>query len=236
MSIEVRQSAEQESPGRWKWSVWLEGQGDELEDIVSVTYQLHPTFRNPIREVKDRQSGFRLNASGWGQFMIYLTLHHRDGTHDKRQHWLRFDAGAPSKAVDDVLEQSFGDRSPTAFLSYSVADAVTASAVRQRLEDQGVSVLDTSSVEAGENLNDGIEEMINRADFGVTIVSDVDSEWVNQETRQMQRHKLPVFQVNAETTPDSRQMHLKVQAPDKSGAERFATLIEGSQDLKKLLY
>ncbi len=236
MTIHISQTVEEKSSRHWKWSVWLEGPSYELDGIQSVTYQLHSTFNKPIREVSDRQSGFRLDSSGWGQFMIYITLLYRDGTKEQRQHWLRFSGKAPSKELKAKFGEEFGDRPPTAFLSYSVADAVTALAVRMNLEDKGVSVLDASSLGVGENLSDGIENMIDRSDFGISIVSDVTSKWVNQESLQMQERKLPVFQIKTDDAPNSPGFALKVQPLSEAVTTDFSDLINSSMNLDKTSY
>ena len=35
-----------------------------------VVYYLHPTFKNPIREIVDPDSNFQLKTSAWGEFEI----------------------------------------------------------------------------------------------------------------------------------------------------------------------
>ena len=83
MTIHIRQSAQKASEKHWNWRVWLEGPAAELGKIDSVTYQLHSTFKNPLRQSRDRASGFMIKSSGWGQFMIYLTIHRSDGSTEK---------------------------------------------------------------------------------------------------------------------------------------------------------
>ena len=41
-----------------------------LDNVESVTYILHPTFRNRFRSVKDRATYFSLNTIGWGEFLL----------------------------------------------------------------------------------------------------------------------------------------------------------------------
>lgn len=228
MTIRIMQSTEKKSSRYWKWRVWLDGTSDELDEIQSVIYQLHSTFKNPIREISDRQSGFRLDSAGWGQFMIYMTIKYHDGNEEKRKHWLQFSTDAPSKELEGRFGEKFKDRPPTAFLSYSVADAIAAKTVRERLEAKGVFVLDVSSLEVGENLSDGITNMIDQSDFGISIVSDITSEWMNQETLQMKEQKLPVFQVNSETADDSLDIDLKVQSLGQTDTIDFSDLIDSS--------
>ena len=233
MTIHTRQSVEEKRPRQWKWSVWLEAADTELDSIERVIYQLHSTFKNPIREIQDRESGFRLNGSGWGQFTIFITVDYVDGRQQKLKHWLRFNDEAPSKELEARFGGEFKERPPTAFLSFSVADTVAAKAVRQSLESKGVSVLDVSSLDPGENLNDGIETMISQSDFGVSIISDISSEWVDQETAQMQKHSLPVLQINADNEPGTTNVNLKVQSLGEPGDLDFGSLIDSSVDLDK---
>lgn len=63
----------------WDWSVWIESDNPKkLDDIVSVTYHLHNTFYNPVRIIKDRDSNFKLETSGWGTFRIYIVINLKD--------------------------------------------------------------------------------------------------------------------------------------------------------------
>lgn len=53
-----------------------------LSEIDHVEYELHPTFRNPIRTSKDRSSGFPIEFWTWGEFEVFVTAHFVDG-HDE---------------------------------------------------------------------------------------------------------------------------------------------------------
>ncbi len=227
MTTIIRQTASKKSQKNWRWSVWLEGLDSDLDRIESVIYQLHSTFRNPIREVSDRQSGFRLDSTCWGQFMIYLTLQHKDGTQEKRKHWLRLSDDAPNKELQDRLGLSFESGSPTVFMSYSVADALTATAVRTDLEAKGFRVLDASSVTpSSDSLSDTIQNIIDQSDFGVSIETGDSSPWVQQELRQMLESDLPMLKISADIAPGDPNLNLKVQSLDNSDADRLASLID----------
>lgn len=76
----------EDSADWWKWSVWIEGPEEELDQIDHVVYILHPTFPNPVRTCSDRASKFRLDAFGWGTFRIYAKVISKDGTELKLQH------------------------------------------------------------------------------------------------------------------------------------------------------
>jgi len=51
-----------------------------LDRVKWVTYFLHPTFKNPIRVVDDRQTNFRLDTAAWGEFLLKAKVHFADGT------------------------------------------------------------------------------------------------------------------------------------------------------------
>ena len=71
MPLSIRQDSAYAGGDRWRWSVWLEGPPEELDSIDHVTYILHPTFHEPVREIRDRSTKFRLDTSGWGTFTIH---------------------------------------------------------------------------------------------------------------------------------------------------------------------
>lgn len=91
------------SRGDYHWFVWkvfMDEPDEKLDRVESVQYQLHPTFPNPIRIIKDRKSRFALKAMGWGQFVIYITIYLKDGTDihteynlDLRKQWPADDLG-----------------------------------------------------------------------------------------------------------------------------------------------
>lgn len=98
MSIQVNQSSTYVGDGRWKWAVWLAGDTDELDAIDHVIYTLHPSFPNPIREIRARRDGFRLTSSGWGTFRIYIEIIGQDGARQQLSHDLNLET--PAEAED----------------------------------------------------------------------------------------------------------------------------------------
>jgi transcription initiation factor IIF auxiliary subunit len=100
MSLCIRQEEKYVGHDRWKWSVWLEGPQAELDQIDHVMYILHPTFHNPVREIPDRSSNFRLEASSWGTFTIRAKAIFKDGTEQPLQHdlQLHYPDGTPTPA------------------------------------------------------------------------------------------------------------------------------------------
>ena len=91
MALSIEQSFEYQKDDWWKWSVWIEGPSAELDAIKSVVYTLHHTFPNPVREMIDRGTKFKLSASGWGVFMIYATVTDKAKNETELSHYLRLE-------------------------------------------------------------------------------------------------------------------------------------------------
>jgi transcription initiation factor IIF auxiliary subunit len=100
MALSIQQDESYLGADRWKWSVWLEGPSEELDSVDHVLYVLHPTFHNPVREISDRNTNFRLDTSGWGTFRIHAKAVHRDGRETPLEHdlVLRYPNGNPTAA------------------------------------------------------------------------------------------------------------------------------------------
>ncbi|HMF96589.1 MAG TPA: pYEATS domain-containing protein [Vicinamibacterales bacterium] len=79
MAVAIKQDATYAGSDSWQWSVWLDGPPEELDAIDHVTYVLHSTFLNPVREIHDRTTNFRLETSGWGRFRIHAKATYKDG-------------------------------------------------------------------------------------------------------------------------------------------------------------
>jgi hypothetical protein len=59
---------------RLKISVDAEVESD-LDLIEKVVYHLHPTFKNPDREISDRESNFAFTTIAWGQFLLTAEIY-----------------------------------------------------------------------------------------------------------------------------------------------------------------
>ncbi|MCR9271123.1 MAG: TIR domain-containing protein [Hyphomonadaceae bacterium] len=59
---------------RYRIFVWIEASSRDLDRISKVTYFLHRTFKNPVREITDRHSKFELRTNGWGAFEIQANV------------------------------------------------------------------------------------------------------------------------------------------------------------------
>ena len=109
MTISIKQDAHRETKTWWEWSVWLEGTAEELADISKVVYTLHPSFVDPVHEIKTRSNGFKLKSMGWGEFELHLALHFKDGKVRNRKHWVKL--VEPPKPILDGSSSSDSARS-----------------------------------------------------------------------------------------------------------------------------
>ena len=210
MTITVKQTTDQVSELKWNWSVWLEGEEAELDEIESVTYQLHETFKNPIVHITDRQSNFRLNSSGWGQFVVYLAVVHSSGETTHMEHWLEFNSAALSRGGQP--EETGSGETQRAFLSYSLIDTLAAKLVREKLEATGVAVFDMKSFKPGEDVQMATERMLEQSDFAVSVVSETSKQgsWDDFEFGKIKDNNLPFIQVL--TNMDDQPTDIKVIA------------------------
>jgi transcription initiation factor IIF auxiliary subunit len=88
-SLKIEQSEKYQGDDWWSWSVWVAGPEADLDAVQLVEYTLHPTFRNPVRTVRNRRNGFKLKEAGWGVFTIYARLCKKDGSVIRLKHQLK---------------------------------------------------------------------------------------------------------------------------------------------------
>jgi len=86
--MKIKQNQELVRENYWKWSIELEANPEVLDRIAFVIYTLHETFPNPIRRISSREDNFRLETSGWGEFMIYAKVLFKDKSQIRLTHWL----------------------------------------------------------------------------------------------------------------------------------------------------
>jgi len=59
----------------WKWTARIKVEGDSsLDEIKYVEYQLHSSFKNPIKRIRKIEGGFALTMKGWGVFQLKARL------------------------------------------------------------------------------------------------------------------------------------------------------------------
>jgi transcription initiation factor IIF auxiliary subunit len=100
MGLRIEQGFQYQGEDWWKWWIWLDGTQEELASVQEVTYVLHPSFPNPVRTIRNRETKFRLETAGWGTFTIYARVLHADDTVSNMEHELvlLYDDGKPTMA------------------------------------------------------------------------------------------------------------------------------------------
>ncbi len=96
--MKIKQTDKYDGDDWWRWSVWLDDAN--LSQIDKVVWKLHPTFPEPELEATDRGNNFRIDASGWGGFVVKADVHLKDGTTKTLRHELELhypDGTATSK-------------------------------------------------------------------------------------------------------------------------------------------
>lgn len=210
MSYSIAQRAERQGRSHWSWSLELAGSAEELDRVEWVEYTLHPTFSPPVHRVTDRASNFRLDGSGWGEFMVHVAIRERGGETIALQHWLELDANArprgfaapsagplqaprspspaagkfsatPPAAGVESAESSPSQRR-TVYLSSGLADRAGALLLREALDAAGVEVRTGNDISSpGDSIETMIGAQIGAADGAVFLISDRESPWVRQE-------------------------------------------------------
>lgn len=77
--------------GRWNWTIFVDADPGTLQQIECVTYNLHPTFQNPIQKVCNQPNEkFKYTANGWGTFIVEVRIEFKDGRIETLKHPLVF--------------------------------------------------------------------------------------------------------------------------------------------------
>jgi len=227
MTIRIKQDSALSSNGWWNWSVWLDAPKDELDQVKHVVYTLHPTFIEPVHTVKSRKTNFKLNASGWGEFEIHLDIVGRDGKISKRKHWLRLEDKGTRRARSVVASAATESaEKPMAFLSYGVVDAPIADAIRAGLTAGGFEVASPSDVARSIPVERAVDEMLQRANLAVFVVSGRPSLWQSQEMAKAVAQKkggaiVPVL-VGDARLPTALESFSPIYVTDPDSAEQSA--------------
>jgi hypothetical protein len=87
----------------YQWRVFVDEPPPVLSRIAQVDYILHPTFPEPFQTSRDRANRFAINATGWGEFTIGLTIHFTDGTEMPAAYYLDLRRGWPAETTDVIL-------------------------------------------------------------------------------------------------------------------------------------
>jgi transcription initiation factor IIF auxiliary subunit len=135
----------------WEWSVWLDGRPEELDAVKEVEYTLHPTFADPVRTVRKRSNGFRVDSAGWGEFEIYIRIIRRDGKIAKRTYELKLDYPDAKGAAGDDEKRTTEPRKGTRKKSRKRGGRATAVPIksRARAKEEAPSMPESVFVSSG---------------------------------------------------------------------------------------
>jgi hypothetical protein len=81
--------------GWYNWEIHLEAPQNVLGRIKSVKYVLHSTFNPPEYIIDDSEGGFRLSASGWGEFRVKVIITLKEKRIITKYHWLELAGETP---------------------------------------------------------------------------------------------------------------------------------------------
>jgi YEATS family/TIR domain len=195
--IEVKQSSKYCGNDWWEWSVWIEASTTVLNSIEYVEYKLHPTFTDRIQRRTNRDEKFRLDSSGWGEFMIDIEVGQQDGSKFITRHWLTLEYPSESATrglTSTPLKEKEGRR-PTVFLSSGVSDLRMGNALSEALKQQGLKVLKPDESPIGLPWDVAIGGMIKAADLMVMLISGGLTSWAMREIEAAKNRELPIVPI-----------------------------------------
>lgn len=81
-----------ESDGRehYHLGLWIDGREEELNEIYKVEYELHPTFKKPIRSSNNRKNKFSITFWTWGTFDILVKIYKWSGEIEKLDYYMDY--------------------------------------------------------------------------------------------------------------------------------------------------
>jgi transcription initiation factor IIF auxiliary subunit len=93
----------------YEWCIFVDSPAPVVNEIEFVEYRLHPTFPDPIREIRDFSHRFVLMSSGWGTFTVHARVRFKDGSITTYKHHLDLSSESwPRPKLDDELAKSLG--------------------------------------------------------------------------------------------------------------------------------
>lgn len=66
----------------YRWKAFVEEPPEKLREIRRVIYTLHPTFPKPTQVRDNPEDKFAVEAAGWGEFKILVTVHYKNGSEE----------------------------------------------------------------------------------------------------------------------------------------------------------
>lgn len=86
MALSFKQEATYDAKKNlWTWQLWIVGPDAELKEIDHIIYSLHPSFPNPVRTAKRRDTEFELRGESWGKFPVKAWIVYKNGAAQHHQ-------------------------------------------------------------------------------------------------------------------------------------------------------
>jgi hypothetical protein len=179
--------------------VWVEGPEAELDAVEMVRYTLHPTFPDPVRTVTDRQTAFKLDAIGWGEFTIQAQIIRKDGGVVPLQRWIALAPAASPRSAGGQVHR------PRIFVSASAVDRWFVRRLAGHLKEQGVDALSDADVPSDAPLAEAIRAAVTESDLVAVVISGEIRGFAQQElelARERQKAITPIL-LGRNTEPPS---------------------------------
>jgi hypothetical protein len=190
MTLSIAQAVRPIGRVRWRWQVWLQGPAEELDAVEEVVYTLHPSFPEPVQRRRDRETNFRLSASGWGEFRLTASVKKKDERTEELTHWLKLMPERTGKGA------SLSERgSSRVFLSFGAADAPMAQVIADSLGAHGVEVARADQAPEGMPPEVWSERAISAADATLVIWSNRLNRWMEREVTLTQEFRKPILPI-----------------------------------------
>lgn len=95
-----------------KYLFWnrVYAKGEDMDKVKEITYIVHPSFPNPVRRVRNRESGFELIIWAWGEFTIKIIITTKDEEEYYRDFFLGFGDKLEEAHRRDVVATNVGDK------------------------------------------------------------------------------------------------------------------------------
>jgi hypothetical protein len=160
----------------------------ELDAVDEVTYTLHPSFPEPVQRMRDRETNFRLSASGWGEFLLKASIRKKDESTEELTHWLKLRPEITAKAPASAER----DRNRV-FLSFGAADAPMAQAIGASLAARGVEVDRSDQPPEGMPPEAWSERAVSGADATLVIWTNRFNRWMEREVALAREFRKPIL-------------------------------------------
>ncbi len=177
--MKINQTSRRKNDRLWSWSISLSASNEELNQVDKVIYHLHPTFKKSEVVKTNRSRNFRLDASGWGTFVVRIEIFYSDGNTEELRHRLKFD-----------------HEKPKVFLSYPGSggefDEVV-QALKNEADTLGWGITSADEINPGEDWDYALNKQIDDAQLFVLVGGETPSRHVAEEIRTARELGKPVI-------------------------------------------